>query len=73
MINKKKAEGIYNKIKDKLKDQEGKIVAIDPDSGDYFIGDDILGAYDEGVKKHPGGEFFFKRVGAKYTFVVGAF
>ena len=73
MINKDRVEEIYQKIKDKLKGFEGKIVAIDIDSGDYFIGNDALEAYENGIKKHPGKEFFFKRVGAKYTYVVGAF
>ena len=50
MINKNKVEEIYQRIKDKLKSQEGKIVAIDIDSGDYFIGDDTLEAYDKGIK-----------------------
>ncbi|MEK6922714.1 MAG: hypothetical protein AABX08_02860 [Nanoarchaeota archaeon] len=73
MINKNKVEEIYLKIKDKLKSEEGKIVAIDTDSEDYFIGNDALEAYEKGIKKHPGKEFFFKRIGTKYPFVVGAF
>jgi len=72
MINKNKVEEIYQKIKDKLKGQEGKIVAIDIDSEGYFIGNDSIEAYEKGIKKYPGKEFFFKRIGAKYTFVVGA-
>ena len=45
------------------------MVAIETDSGDYFIGEDVLEAYEKGVKKHPDKEFFFKRVGAKTAFV----
>jgi len=70
----KKAEMVFEKINKKLsKAYKGKIVAIDPESGDYFIGDNTLEAYEEGIKKYPEKEFFFKRIGAKYAFVVGAF
>ena len=70
----KKANKVFKKInKDLSKKYTGKIVAIDPESGEYFIGNSALEAYEEGIKKHPGKEFFFKRVGAKHTFVVGAF
>ncbi|MBI4145881.1 hypothetical protein HY489_00930 [Candidatus Woesearchaeota archaeon] len=67
-----KANKIFEKIKKNLKGYEGKIIAIEVDSGDYFVGEDVLDAYEQGVKKHPGKEFFFKRVGAKTAFVVGA-
>ncbi len=70
----KKAEMVFEKIYRKLsKEYKGKIVAIDPESGDYFIGDNTLEAYEKGIKKYPEKEFFFKRVGTKYTFVVRAF
>ena len=70
----KNVEMVFEKIDRKLsKEYKGKIVAIDYGSRDYFIGNSTLEAYEEGIKKYPGKEFFFKRIGAKYAFVVGAF
>ena len=71
MVNIKHAEEVYQKIKDQLKGQEGKILALDVESGDYFIGKDTIEAYNEGRKKYPHKEFFFKRIGAKAAFMVG--
>ncbi len=65
------AVSIYERIKNKLKGQEGKIVAIETESGDYFLGTDTLDAYEKAKKKYPTHEFFFKRVGAKTAYVVG--
>ncbi|MEK6920832.1 MAG: hypothetical protein AABX82_03030 [Nanoarchaeota archaeon] len=67
----KDAETLYLQIKNKLKGQEGKIVAIDITSGDYFVGDNTLDAYEKAQKKYPTHEFLFKRVGFKTTYVVG--
>ena len=64
----KDAEEVYNEIKGDLKGQEGKIVAIDIDSGDYFIGDSVVEAYQKGHKKFPQKEFFFKRIGHKAVY-----
>lgn len=69
---KEKVEEIYTNIKDRLTGQEGKIVAIDWISGDYFVGDDTMEAYEQGRKKHPTHKFFFKRVGARAAYFVGA-
>jgi hypothetical protein len=61
----KKGELIYSKqLKAKLeKKYFGKIVAIDPDTGDYFLGDTILEAVKKGRKKHPETVFHSIRVG----------
>lgn len=72
MIERKQVEIVYQHLKDQLKGLEGKFVAIEPDSGDYFIGIDPLEAYEKAKKKHPTKEFFYKRVGSKTAFVVGA-
>ena len=69
MIMNKKAEEIYNKVKDKIK--VGKMVAIDIDSEDYFVGENTIDAYKKGRQKHPEAEFYFIRAGAKTAFVVG--
>ncbi len=67
-----RAEEIYQKIKNNLKNQKGRIVAIDLESGDYFIGNDVLEACEIGRKKHPNKQFYLKRIGAKAVFFVGA-
>ncbi len=72
MINADQAEEIYEKIKDKLKGQEGKMVAIEVDSGEYFIGSNTIEAYEKAHQKFPQKQFFFERVGARAAFFVGA-
>lgn len=69
---KEKVEEIYTHIKDRLTGQEGKFVAIDWVSGDYFVGEDAEEAYEKGKKRYPHHKFFFKRVGAKAAYFVGA-
>ncbi len=65
-------ESIYNRIKKQLKGQEGRIVAIDTETGDFFVGDTVIEASKAGWAKYPKKEFYFKRVGARAAFVVGA-
>ena len=71
MVNPQQAEDIYQKIKGQLKGQEGSMVAIDTDTGDYFIGKNAIEAFKKGRKKYPHKEFFFKRVGAKTAYHIG--
>lgn len=70
MINIKQGEEIYNKIKAKLKERTGKMVAIDIETGEYFVGNDSLEACHVGKKKYPSKQFYLRRIGAKYTYVV---
>lgn len=68
----KKAEEIY-KIKyqkrfEADKSLTGKIVAIEVESGDYFIGDTILQAGFKARENYPSKQFFFFRVGAKAVY-----
>jgi hypothetical protein len=66
------ANRIYERIRAGLEPaHRGEIVAIDPDSGDYFLGRTPLEACDEGHVKHPGKTFVLKRVGHPTTLVVG--
>ena len=60
-----KGEEIYStKIKHALPPGlKGKIVAIEIESGDYFIGDTPLKAGIQGQKKHPNRQFYFRRIG----------
>ncbi len=71
----KKASHIYeDQLRNKLeRDHQGKIVAIEIDSGDYFLGRNEIEAYDEGIKKYPGKTFVYKRIGYKATHFVGSF
>ncbi len=64
-------EEIYEKIHGKLKGLDGKIIAIDLETGDYFIGKNTIEAYEKGQKKYPKKEFLFKRIGSKTAFFVG--
>ena len=69
-MNKQKAEIIFERINDNS-DLKGKIVAIEPESGDYFIGDSELDAYNKANKTHPNKKFYFKRIGFSATHFVG--
>lgn len=51
----------------------GKIVAIEPETGKYFIGDSEIQAYKLAAKEFPHRIFIFKRIGFKATHFVGAF
>lgn len=47
-----------------LPEHKGKIVAIEPTSGDYVIGSDEVEVALEGRRRHPGKKFGLFRVGA---------
>ena len=69
----KEANTIFENIsKELLPKYKGKIVAIDTDSGNYFIGDSELDAYKMAIKKYPNKQFVFKRLGFHSTHFVGA-
>jgi hypothetical protein len=61
----RKAEAIYReKLKLKLEGKyKGRIVAIDVESGDYFLGKTVLEAIEKGRRKHPGKIFYAVRIG----------
>ena len=67
------ADKVYQGIKGDLeKTYSGMIVAIDPKTGDYFVGKTSLEACGKGRAKYPDTMFVCKRVGAKATYFVGA-
>lgn len=69
-----KADKIYEQIKAKVeRDYKGKIIAIELESGDFFIGDSELEAFEKASKKYPGKVFVYKRVGFPTTHFVGSF
>ena len=64
---------LFKKINEKLLPRhKGKIVALDVESGSYFIGDSELDAYKKAVKQFPNKQFVFKRIGFDSTHFVGA-
>ena len=69
----KQADILLGKInKELMPKYKGKIVAIDTDTGKYFIGDSELDAYHEAIKQNPKKQFVFKRIGFDSTHFVGA-
>ena len=63
-----KANVFFKKINKKLlSEYKGKIVAIDVESGDYFMGDSGLEACEKGKKKYPNKIFVCKRIGFGYV------
>jgi len=61
---------IYNRIREKLEpEHKGEIVAIEVDSGDYFLGRTVMEATSEARKKHPDKVFYFVRVGFPAVYV----
>ena len=53
-------------------EHNGEMLAVEVESGDYFLGRTATEAYRKAKEKHPGREFAFLRVGAKAAFFVGA-
>lgn len=73
MDSKTKEALLFRKINTQLSSKyKGKIVAINPDSEEYFIGDSELDAYKKAIKKSPKKQFVFKRIGFTHTHFVGA-
>ena len=69
----KEADILFSKInKELMPKHKGKIVALDIESGSYFIGNSELDAYKEAIKQHPKKQFVFKRIGFDSTHFVGA-
>jgi hypothetical protein len=71
----KKADQIYERqLKEKLeKEHRGKIVAIEIASGDFFLGNNEIEAYEKAIQKYPDKTFVYKRIGYQATHFVGAF
>ena len=69
----KETNMLFERINKELLPQfRGKIVAIDTDSGNYFIGNSELDAYKKAIKKYPNKKFVYKRIGFNSTHFVGA-
>ena len=65
-----KGDEIYKKIKDKLEPQhKGEFIAIEVDTGDYFFGNDPVGADEKAREKYPDAVFYLARIGYRAAFV----
>ncbi len=59
-----KSAEVYGKLKPELEDKYyGLIVAIEPYSGDYFVGKSVIEAGNKGKQKYPNKIFHFVRPG----------
>ena len=56
-----RAKEVYEKIKGELEGREG-LVAIEPESGDYFVGQTLGQANDAAFAKHPDRWVYFMRI-----------
>lgn len=64
-----KGRAIYARIKDELeKEHKGELVAIDVDSGDYFLGKTPIEATTKGRKKYPDKSFYVMRIGHRAVY-----
>ena len=59
----KKGKITYRKLQPKFKKDKEKIVSIEIESGDYFIGEDELEAAQKARNKFPDKIFVFFRIG----------
>jgi hypothetical protein len=65
-----KGEEIYGKIKEELEpEHKGEFVAIEVDTGDYFVGKDPIEADEKAREKYPDAVFFLARIGYRAAFV----
>lgn len=66
-----KGKEIYLKIKDQLEpDHNGKIVAIEVDSGEYFIGKTLFEANDKAREKYLNKQLYFARIGTDVAMAI---
>ena len=56
-----KGKEIFEEIKGKLEGQNG-VVAIEPESGDYFVGQTLGAANDAAFARYPDGWVYFVRL-----------
>lgn len=65
-----RAKAIYETVRETLETNlHGKIVAIEVESGEYFVGDTVLEAGQHARTKHPEKVFHFFRVGFPTVYV----
>jgi len=65
-----KGESRYAQLKDELeREHHGEFVAIEVDSGDYFLGKTFQEADKRAREKHPESIFYVVRIGHRATWV----
>lgn len=66
-------KALYHKLQTQLESVEniGKIIAIDVESGDYEIGDDLLKISTNLKARHPLAEMWAERIGFNAVYSVG--
>ena len=74
MINKQelasRGKQIYAVLREKLEpEHKGRIVAIDPDTGDYFLGNTLFEADKKARQKYPGKVFYAVKIGYPAVYV----
>lgn len=60
---KKPSKAVIKKIEELEAKHKGMIAAIEPDSGDYFLGTSVINAVAKGRKKYPDAVFYSIRIG----------
>lgn len=61
----RRADTLYEQLREQLEREHlGEIVAIEPDSGDYFVGTDRREVEKKARVKYPDKVFFRRRIGA---------
>ena len=59
-----RGEEIYQTLKDRLEaEHRGKIVATEPESGDYFLGKEVVEATEADRRTHLDKLFYYVRIG----------
>lgn len=65
-----KGESIYAKLKEQLEQEHrGEFVAIEVESGDYFLGKTFQEADKKAREKYPKSVFYVVRIGRRATWV----
>jgi hypothetical protein len=59
------SEKVLREIHGRSRQDRGKIAAVEPRSGRYFLGKTLVDAANEARKSFPGGTFYFVRVGSR--------
>jgi hypothetical protein len=66
----RKGEQVYSKIRERLEaERPGQFVAIEVESGDYFLGETIQEADEKASAKYPHGVFYIVRIGRRAAWV----
>jgi hypothetical protein len=59
---KRPSEEIFSQIH-ALKEEKGTIAAIEPETGEWFLGKNVIEALKNARSKYPQGTFYFVRIG----------